>query len=177
MELIDGSPLSLSVPLEFVVEVLEKISSALAQAHAQKIVHRDVKPGNILLDASGSPHLVDFGLAHRLDHQLSLTQVGTTLGTPQYMAPEQELGQVRRESDVYAMAVCFYEMVTGTLPFQGTSGGISLGKQNRNYIRAGTRVEGLHPFLDQVLDWALDPDPEKRCKTPAKFAQSLESLL
>ncbi|HBL17280.1 MAG: hypothetical protein A2X36_00170 [Elusimicrobia bacterium GWA2_69_24] len=183
-EYVDGSTVDEYIrsygklPFDQSVRIIQAVTSALEYSHKRGVIHRDLKPANIMINKDGIVKVMDFGVARQAKDSLSSLQSTSTItGTPQYMAPEQELGHVRRESDVYAMAVCFYEMVTGTLPFQGTSGGISLGKQNRNYIRAGTRVEGLHPFLDQVLDWALDPDPEKRCKTPAKFAQSLESLL
>ena len=93
------------------------------------------------------------------------------------MAPEQEQGSVRAESDVFALGVCLYEMVTGSLPFQGVGVTMSINKTKRAYVAASRILAGLPAGIDQVMDWALDPDPEKRCKTPLRFAQAAESLL
>ena len=101
----------------------------------------------------------------------------TVVGTPPYMAPEAEQGQVRRESDVYALAVCAYEMLTGKLPFTGTGGGMMLNKINMSYVPPSRQKEGLPPTLDAVFERAFQADPDKRYRTPAEFSAALSSTL
>jgi serine/threonine protein kinase len=113
-----GKPL----PIDFCIGVLTPVASALDYAHARGIVHRDVKPSNILLAHDGTPILSDFGLARitsssNEDPVTRLTVAGTALGTPEYMAPEQVTNtDVGPAADIYALAVTLYEMLTGCLP-------------------------------------------------------------
>jgi WD40 repeat protein len=103
-------------------EVVRQLAEALAYAHGQGIVHRDVKPANVMLDEQGQAHLMDFGLAHRQDVTTKLTRAGAVLGTPAYMAPEQAEGQTGKPlpaSDQYAIGVVLYELLTGKVPFEG----------------------------------------------------------
>lgn len=111
-------------PLDFraTARIVREIAEGLAYAHSLGIVHRDVKPANIMLDAKGHAHLMDFGLAHRLDATTRLTQEGAVLGTPAYMSPEQTAGKTSDPipaSDQYSLGVIFYEMLAGRLPFIG----------------------------------------------------------
>ncbi len=103
--------------------LVQKIALALAAAHEQGIVHRDVKPGNILMDPEGEPLVSDFGLARLAEGDITMTQEGQLLGTPAYMAPEQaagEQGKVGPRSDIFSLGVVLYELLTGERPFRGS---------------------------------------------------------
>jgi len=105
------------------VSIALQLAHALDYAHQAQVVHRDVKPHNVLLDATGKPHLSDFGLAGHFttDRTVTLDATGEVFGTPSYMSPEQARGQrVDERSDVYSLGVVLYEMLTGQVPFQGT---------------------------------------------------------
>jgi serine/threonine protein kinase len=110
-----GEPL----PLDAAIAVVEQVAAALDHAHKRKLVHRDVKPANILFDDEGHAVLVDFGLVKSLAES-GLTTEGTSLGTPHYMAPEQAkaTAEVDARADVYALGVVAYEMLTGRVPFE-----------------------------------------------------------
>jgi serine/threonine protein kinase len=104
--------------------LVEALAGAVAEAHRLGIVHRDIKPGNVLLTADGTPELTDFGLAKSLGVTSSLTQSGAILGSPSYMAPEQAEGHTKDvgpAADVYALGVVLYELLTGRPPFRATS--------------------------------------------------------
>lgn len=107
---------------EAALAILQPIAEALAAAHALRIVHRDVKPANILFREDGTPLLTDFGIAKDLKAELDLTRTGVFLGSPNYMAPEQADGRaVDGRTDVYALGCMFFEMVSGRKPFLGDS--------------------------------------------------------
>ena len=100
------------------LRISARVLDALAYAHGRNVIHRDIKPGNILLAAEDWPMLIDFGIAKLIGDNLNLTLPGTAIGTPAYMAPEQAEGRaVDARSDLYAMGVVLYEMVTGRVPF------------------------------------------------------------
>jgi uncharacterized protein (TIGR03066 family) len=124
---IDGKPLSEAIPetgMEFnrAVKLARELAEALAYAHEQGIVHRDVKPQNVMLDKHDRVHLMDFGLAARQEVEARLTTDGAVMGTPSYMAPEQakgQTGEVQPATDQYAVGVVLYELLTGRTPFVG----------------------------------------------------------
>ncbi len=140
MELVDGPSLAHHLartgppPIDETVRLAVQVLSVLAAAHAAGIVHRDVKPANILIAADGETKLADFGIAKRFDDlDASVTSVGTVIGTPRYLAPEQALGlPVTPATDVYAMGIVLFEMLTGRLPFEADSpAAAALARQSR----------------------------------------------
>jgi hypothetical protein len=115
---VDESPLGFGES----ARVVRELAEALAYAHGQDIVHRDVKPANVMLDEKGTAHLLDFGLAHRRDGEVRLTQEGGLVGTPAFIAPERIAsgsGEVLPASDQYSLGVLFYELLCGRAPFEG----------------------------------------------------------
>ncbi len=127
MRLLTGGSLSALIqarrlaPVE-IVRLLRHVAAALDHAHARGVVHRDVKPANILLDASGAACVADFGLAQLLDSASRLTQSGMLTGTPHYMSPEQAMGKrVDHRCDIYSLGIVAYELFAGTPPFAADS--------------------------------------------------------
>ena len=110
------------MPIRRAVELIAKVARTVHYAHEHGILHRDIKPGNILLDAKGEPHLTDFGLARLVESESSVTHTLDVLGTPSYMAPEQAVGNnaaVSSATDVYGLGAVLYQLLTGHPPFAG----------------------------------------------------------
>ena len=110
------------MPIRRAVELIAKIARTVHYAHEHGILHRDIKPGNILLDVKGEPHLTDFGLARLVESESTVTRTLEVLGTPGYMAPEQALGNnaaVSSVTDVYGLGAVLYQLLTGQPPFAG----------------------------------------------------------
>lgn len=125
MDYIDGTPLNKILLKERFIEqhralnIAEQLADALACAHDAQIIHRDVKPANVILETNGHAYLTDFGLAKILTEQTQLTVDGSRLGTPQYMAPERcRSGDVTAASDIYALGIVLFQMISGRLPFE-----------------------------------------------------------
>src|SRR5262249_31746551 len=128
MKLVSGGSLSNRLGKGYaaardLVALLAKVCRAVHYAHQHSILHRDLKPGNILLAADGTPYVTDFGLAKRVDAPSELTQSGALVGTPSYMPPEQARGQkkVTTAADVYSLGAILYEVLTGQPPFRAAS--------------------------------------------------------
>ncbi len=161
------------LPLMEAKRVLGPVCAALAYAHEHDVVHRDLKPGNVMLLKDGGVKVLDFGISrHAALAGKPATMTQTVVGTPHYMAPEQEYGVIRKENDVFALGAVLYEMVTGVRPFDGTTP----AKLAKRYLRPSTRVPGLGPEIDALIDRALEPDPDKRIATPAEFWKQLEAI-
>jgi len=126
-ELIEGGTLadimdSGLIPLDVTSQIIRQIASALDYAHERGVIHRDMKPANVLIDTIGNAFLTDFGLARLIAENLELTQASAAIGTPPYMAPEQWKGDpADAQSDNYGLAIILYEMLTGQLPFTGNT--------------------------------------------------------
>src|SRR5205807_6213077 len=111
-----------SMPIRRAVELIAKVARTVHYAHEHGILHRDIKPGNILLDAKGEPHLTDFGLARLVEAESTVTGTLEVLGTPSYMAPEQATGEttkVSKATDVYGLGAVLYQLLTRQPPFAG----------------------------------------------------------
>ena len=166
-----------TLPFAYAVGVVRAVASALDYAHRRGVIHRDLKPSNIMVEDEGMVKVMDFGVARTAKDSLSrMSMTNTVVGTPPYMAPEQEQGIVRKESDVYALAICLYEMVAGQLPFQGVGAGMLMAKLNGTFVPPSKLVQGLPEGFDRVMAAALHPDPEKRLQTAGDLVKALDSL-
>ena len=167
------------MPWQEAVHTLLPIAQALAYAHAHNIIHRDIKPGNILLTENGLPMLSDFGIAKILENNQAgpLTSTGKGIGTPEYMAPEQWTGQSVPQSDIYSLGVVLYELVTGRKPYSAdTPAGIMLKQASEPLPRPRQFVADLPEGLENVLLKALARQPEERYQSMGEFAAALENL-
>src|ERR1700741_789894 len=147
-------------------EITAEIASALAFAHRSGVVHRDVKPGNVLLPRSGTVKVTDFGIA-RAGTADGLTQTGSVMGTATYFSPEQAQGMpVDGRSDVYSLGVVLYEMVTGVVPFTGDSPVAVAYKHVREEpVAPSQRNPEVPADLEQIIMTALAKDPDHRYQT------------
>jgi serine/threonine protein kinase len=170
-----GNPLN---PQE-ALRILLPIAQALAYAHEHNIIHRDIKPGNILMTEKGLPMLSDFGIAKLMgsNEAGTLTGTGMGIGTPEYMAPEQWTGQSGPQSDIYSLGVVLYEMVTGRKPYTAdTPVGVMLKQVKEPLPLPSQFVPDLPKGLENVIVKALEMQPEDRYKSMNEFAADLETL-
>ncbi|MBL8752643.1 MAG: protein kinase [Planctomycetes bacterium] len=186
MERIDGDPLGRIDPLtgqprtiRSSVELCAKVAAALAHAHAQGVLHRDVKPANILVRRNGDPVLTDFGLARDID-QPGLTRTGTFAGTAHYASPEQTAGAagVDARTDVWSLGATVYELLTGRKPFDGASTAEVVDRIRRTEPIDPLRlVPDLAPDLGAIVLKALEKDPARRYASAAEFGADLNAFL
>jgi serine/threonine protein kinase len=169
------------MPLPEVANYLEQLASALDEAHRQGLVHRDIKPQNILLDSRGRPLLADFGLAATLStSQASAILIETTTsGTPLYMAPEQWLGQVGKATDIYALGMVVFQLITGQTAYSGNQTMLAHQHQHAPIPRLGERAPGLQypPALDAVLAEVLAKTPQQRTRPAMEFYRRFKAAL
>lgn len=164
---------------EEAIESLASIAAALDHAHARGVLHRDVKPSNVLVDASGSLLLADFGLAKSTAVSSELTATGMVVGTPAYMAPEQAIGRpVDARADQYALGVLAFELLTGRTPFRSESPFAVLDKHLREAPPPPSMfVPSLPPSVDAVLARALAKQPQERFATCREMVEALAVAL
>ncbi len=188
MEFIEGRPLSDYItPGQFLseqrtVDLVRKLASALAEAHAKGVIHRDLKPGNILVNERGEPILTDFGLARRADaaHDVRVTQTGMLIGSPAYMSPEQadgETGRVGPWSDIYSLGVVLFELLTGQLPFQGSVVVILSQVMLKEPPLPSSLRPGLDPRLDVICRKMMAKRPQDRFASMMEVEQELAAWL
>lgn len=184
MEYVSGGALKarLNRPMPYAeaAALLVPVARALQHAHQQKIVHRDVKPENILINDSDQPMLSDFGILKLVDTEEShgLTGTGKIVGTPAYMSPEQIRGrEVDGRADMYSLGIVFFEMVTGRKPYSANTP-IELSMQHLHdpIPKAKQYVRDLPMEVDQIIAKAIAKNPEDRFPNMGAFAQALEKL-
>ena len=186
MQLVDGEDLKALIqreaPLtpERVAGIIGNVLDGLQAIHAAGIVHRDIKPQNVLIGTDGIARVTDFGIAD-VSSTSGLTTEGFTLGTVDYMAPEQAQGlQLTQSADLYATGVMLYEMLTGTLPFRGESPReIMLGHINGPVIPPGVRMpnRGIPEMADAVVSQSLAKEPQRRFRSANAMKQAVMQAL
>jgi len=186
MNLIEGGQLDevvkrQEVPIRRAVELIAKLARTVHYAHEHGILHRDIKPGNVLLDQEGEPHLTDFGLARLVESESTVTRTTDVLGTPSYMAPEQAIGKnaaLTSAIDIYSLGAVLYQLLTGNPPFVGRS----TYETVRLLLETDPRQPRLlNPKVDRDLSTiclrCLEKDPERRYSSALALAQDLERWL
>jgi eukaryotic-like serine/threonine-protein kinase len=186
MNLIEGGQLDKVVtrepmPLRRAAELIAKLARTVHYAHEHGILHRDIKPGNVLLDAKGEPHLTDFGLARLVETESTVTQTMEVLGTPSYMAPEQAVGNnacVTSVTDVYGLGAVLYQLLTSHPPF---AGGTTYETIKLLLDTEPRQPRLLNPKIDRDLSTiclkCLEKDPQRRYSSALALAEDLEHWL
>jgi serine/threonine protein kinase len=158
------------------VRVITQIAQALHYAHAGRVVHRDVKPDNILIRADGLAKLADFGLAKDFDDDRDLTKPAHGLGTPHFMAPEQyqDAKKAGVRCDIYSLGATLYTAITGRLPFDGCASLVALARKVKGDLPSvRDLVPELSPAVDEAIRKAMAPDPERRPASCLEFCRLL----
>jgi hypothetical protein len=158
------------------LRLIDQVLDALGAVHDHGVIHRDLKPGNVLLDAAGRAILTDFGLARPTDDAERLTSDGAVVGTPAYMAPEQAAGQPDRIgpwTDLYSVGVLLYRMLTGRLPFEGPGLAVLAQIVNDRPPPPSSLRPDLDRALEAVLLRALARDPKERYQSAREFREAL----
>ena len=163
------------VEVEEALSIIEQACEGLDYAHRHGVVHRDVKPGNLLRALEGEVKLADFGIA-KATEQSSITQVGAVLGTAAYLAPEQARGEEAGPSaDLYALGVVTYQLISGRLPYEASSlTELALKQQNEQPARLDTLVAAVTPELGEAVAGALALDPSERYASAREMRRALQ---
>jgi len=165
------------LPVESALALTIQVARGLSFAHRNGLVHRDVKPQNVLLNGDGQAKMSDFGIARSLDVQRGMTETGTVLGTSDYIAPEQAQGsRVDEQSDVYSLGVVLYELLTGDVPYPGENF-VAVAMQHINEPVPSVRDKrpDVPPRVDAAVQRAMAKSPADRFATMADFGRELEA--
>lgn len=188
MQFINGRPLSDFVradrplPIDQVALIVRTLAEAMHHAHQQGVVHRDLKPDNVLITGDREPIVMDFGLAIDVDMptDVRLTQAGTIMGSPAYMSPEQvenDLNEIGPATDIYSLGVLLYELLTGRLPFEGSLASV-LAQILGNEPQPPSQLRGaIPPSLDGICANLLAKSPERRFRSMQEVAAALDDFL
>ena len=174
--LMSGSAIEISRSLEIISGVLD----ALAYSHAHGIVHRDIKPGNVMLTEFGDVKVMDFGIARATDDPgATMTNTWNVVGTAQYLSPEQATGEIAdHRSDIYSVGCLFYELLTGQPPFSGdTPVSIAYQHVSGELIKPSLINPELDPNLDRILEVSLDKDPASRYKSAQLMLEDVQRVM
>ena len=182
MEYVEGTSMAIrlsgaSISVADALNYIDQVLSALSYAHQQNVIHRDIKPGNMMLTPQGVVKVMDFGIA-RSSTDLTLTMAGTSLGTINYMSPEQVKGEATDpRSDLYSVGVCLYEMVTGKKPFEAGSDYSIMTAHVNEVPRPPVELQpGLPPTLNEIILIAIAKDPGRRFQTATAFRNALNNV-
>ncbi len=182
MEFVDGVTLSSrlhqgAIPPAQAIKYIDQVLDALSYAHKQNIIHRDIKPANMMLTPEGTVKLMDFGIARSATDR-SLTMTGTTLGSLNYMPPEQVKGDpADNRSDLYSLGVSLYEMVTGQLPFTADSNYAMMAAHLQEVPKPPIVLRpGIPQALNQIIIMALAKDPGQRFQSADAFRGALKTV-
>lgn len=182
MEFVDGVSLGkANLSIREAADVISKIARALEEAHRQDVIHRDLKPDNLMITKAGRPYVMDFGLAKVLEAESSLSVSGDVMGTPVFMSPEQARGEVDKidaRTDVYSLGATLYTLLTGQKPFQGkTSMEIVLKVVNQEPAPPRSLKPEIPAALEAIVRKAMEKDPGLRYPTAIGLAEDLERFL
>jgi serine/threonine-protein kinase len=184
MEFVGGGTLkqkmASGMPLREVTRIIHEVASALTYAHSRGIVHRDVKPVNVLMDTTARAVLSDFGIAKILQTSAVLTQSGAGVGTPEYMSPEQcrGSGSVDARADIYALGIMLYEMLTGHTPFEADNyTALAHSHIYEAVPLPSKRNPRISPAVQSVVMKALEKDPAERFQKATDMAVALEQAV
>jgi serine/threonine protein kinase len=189
MEYVEGKPLRTvldediarhgAMPTEKALKITADVLAALSESHSMGLVHRDIKPGNVMLTRRGVVKVMDFGIARAMQSGVtSVTQTGMVVGTPQYLSPEQALGRgVDERSDLYSVGCMLFELLTGRLPFDGDSP-LAIAYQHVQEIPSAPSVfnRAVSPAADALVAWALKKNPQERFPTADTMREEAERV-
>lgn len=166
------------IPLPKVIDIMDQILSAVALAHKHNVIHRDLKPQNILMDKKGNIKIVDFGIAIALN-QSTVTQTNTAMGSVHYMSPEQARGSMAtKQSDIYSLGIILYKLLTGTVPFTGEN---AVAVALKHFQEKTPSLRAKNPSIPQALEnvvfKATAKDPRDRYKSVLDMKKDLDTCL
>jgi serine/threonine-protein kinase len=165
------------LPVAAGLRIAKQICAGLSAAHAAGVIHRDIKPQNILIEPTGGLKIMDFGIA-RLSQDKGMTATGMVVGTPDYISPEQAKGaRLDHRTDIYSAGIVFYELFAGALPFEGDS---ALGVVLKHIQEAPPAIETKYPEIDpriaKIVMKAIEKDPDKRYPSIVEMNQELSEV-